>query len=225
MCDDWSFTTAPKYTERSDVHSESHLLSSPGCSCLLFRDFPNRPLSACSHPLKVCLSPRAGVLSQTREGRARYKDGRNGQSKDARRAGPHGPHVDMGLTTHMRVEHQKLHVLKKACEIRVAAWERWQLGCPSLSRWTGSESACNSVVFFTAGTAGACLSLRKTCIRLEGVRHTVSRVTFACLSKVVERFCQPLFELFSLGSPLGSGRNLLVHVSLVTCSQRSICHA
>ena len=121
-CDDWSFTTAPKYTERSEVHSESHLSSSPSCSCLLFRDIPNRSLSACSHPLKVCLRPWAGVITRTREGRARYKDGRNGQSsKDARRAGPHGPHVDMGLTTHMKVEPKNV-CFKKACEIRVAAW-------------------------------------------------------------------------------------------------------
>ena len=57
-------------------------------------------------------------------------------------------------------------------------------------------------------------------MRLEDVRHFLSRVTFACLCKFVERPAQPLFELFSLGSPLGSGSCLLFHFSLVTLYQR-----
>ena len=62
--------------------------------------------------------------------------------------------------------------------------------------------------------------LCKACMRLEDVRHLLSRVTFACLCKFVERPAQPLFELFSLGSPLGSGSCLLFHFSLVTLYQR-----
>ena len=194
-CVDFSFTPAPKSTERSDVHSESHLLSSPSCSCLLFHDIPNRPLSTCSHPLKVCLT--LGGRHHEDEGReSTATDGRNGQSsKDARRAGPHGPHVDMGLTTHMRVEHQKLHVLKETCEIRVNKDVHHSVDVLGLS--------LHPTRSFTSP-----LELRElaclcafSCIRLEDVRHTVSRVTLACLCKVVERICQPLFELFSLGSP------------------------
>ena len=205
----------------------SRTLSSRSCSCLLFHDIPKPPSLRVFTPTQSLSESLARASSRGRgKGEHGTKTGETDRAAKMWDELAHMAHMWTWVGQHTWKSNLRncMFCKKRAKSVLLLGdHDNWDVH-HSVDGLALSLHATRSFTSPLELRELACLCAF-SCIRLEDVRHTVSRETLACLCKVVERICQPLFELFSLGSPLGSGRNLLFHVSLVTWSQRSSCHA